>query len=179
MHPLIRNVLLVAVATLALAAPVRAQFALIDDARVIVKYKTASTLLKEGITAEDKPAALAKAMSERTGIAFRAGASVADRTHVLLATGFTSEQLVVRLAADSPLDLEGCGFRGVATVTEQAAEGAQPAAEHAHLGCDEWRHVAAAALVAIELELEALVRRQVIPTLRELDEIRHGCLPEY
>ena len=46
MHPLIRNVLLVAVAAvaaLALAAPVRAQFALIDDARVIVKYKTASS----------------------------------------------------------------------------------------------------------------------------------------
>jgi serine protease len=104
MHPLIRNVLLVAVATLGLAAPVRAQFALIDDARVIVKYKTASTLLKEGIAAEDKPAALAKAMSERTGIAFRAGASVADRTHVLLATGFTSEQIVARLAADSDVE---------------------------------------------------------------------------
>src|SRR6476620_1564984 len=104
MHPLIRNVLLLAVATLALAAPVRAQFALIDDARVIVKYKAASTLLKEGIAAEEKPAALAKAVSERTGIAFRAGASVADRTHVLLATGFTSEQLVARLAADSDVE---------------------------------------------------------------------------
>ena len=104
MHPPIRNVLLVAVATLALAAPVRAQFALIDDARVIVKYKAASTLLKESIAAEEKPAALAKAMSERTGIAFRAGASVADRTHVLFATGFTSEQLAARLAADSDVE---------------------------------------------------------------------------
>ena len=96
--------LLAAVATLPHGSLARAQIAPGDDGRVIVKYKAASTLLKEAIPPEQKPAALAKAMSDRTGLALRAGASVADGTHVLLAKGISSEALAARLAADGDVE---------------------------------------------------------------------------
>jgi len=76
-----------------------------DSARIIIKYKADSEVLrKEGVSAEAKRAEQAKALSARTGLALRAGADVSERSHVLLANGMTSEELAERLAAESDIE---------------------------------------------------------------------------
>jgi len=99
-----RNALLIALATLAIASPAHAETPLVTEARVIVKYKASSTLLKNAMPAEQKSVALAKALSERTGMDLSAGASVSERMHVLQASGVTSEALAARLSADSDVE---------------------------------------------------------------------------
>ena len=74
------------------------------NARVIIKYKTTSPVLKAGVPAEQKPAEQAKAMSARTGLALRAGAAVDDRSHVLFSEGMTSAELAARLAVESDVE---------------------------------------------------------------------------
>ena len=100
----ILDALLIALAMLAIASPVRSQTVRVAEARVIVKYKASSSLLKAAIPAEQKAMALAKAMSQRTGVALRAGPSVSDRMHVLEASGLTSQALAARLAADNDVE---------------------------------------------------------------------------
>ena len=105
-RPLLGPLVPFATAALLLCSQAAAQTAIaIDSARVIVKYKaTSPMLLKEGLSTEQKQAERAKALAARTGLALRAGAAVADRTHVLLASGMTSEQLAERLAAESDVE---------------------------------------------------------------------------
>jgi len=93
-------------ATLPLAPHALAQGATPDaaSARVIVKYKATSTVLKAAVPAGQKAAEQAKALSARTGLALRAGAPVDDRSHVLFAEGMTSAQLAARLAAESDVE---------------------------------------------------------------------------
>ena len=88
---LVRALCVVAAATLPQHTPAQGQTTVVDaSARVIIKYKPTSSLLKAAGSAAEKPAAQAKAMSERTGLALRAGAPVDDRSHVVLAEGITS-----------------------------------------------------------------------------------------
>jgi len=84
-----------------LIAQVAAQTAT-TDARVIVKYKADSTLLrKDSPTAAAQSANQTKALAARTGLKLTAGAVVADRAHVVFGSGMSSEELAARLAAES------------------------------------------------------------------------------
>ena len=78
-----------------------------DDARVIVKYRADSPLLQNEVQAfspEGERAEHARRLGERIGIGLRAGASVGARSHVLHATGMTSEALAQRLAIESDIE---------------------------------------------------------------------------
>ncbi len=86
------------------------------NARVIVKVRADSLLGRMQAlsvtnamtgTAAGTTAQLserAHALGQRMGLALRAGASVADRTQVMFASGMTSEQLAQRLAAESDIE---------------------------------------------------------------------------
>ena len=101
---------LVVVCALVLAAasfPIGAQSDGPADAtaRVIVKYKADSTLLrKQALSATAQHFAQAQALSARVGLALSAGSGVSDRSHVLFASGMTSEQLAQRLAAERDIE---------------------------------------------------------------------------
>ncbi len=88
-------------------------------ARVIVKYKagTASTATSrvQGLSVATANAAAdaataaqragrAQALGQRVGLALRVGADVGERSHVVRASGITSEQLAQRLAADADVE---------------------------------------------------------------------------
>ena len=88
-----------------LAAPAAAQTATVaDEARVIVKYKEDSPLLRRLTLAAGGPPVDAQALGRRLGLLLRAGAEVADRTHVLRAGGMTSRELAARLARESDIE---------------------------------------------------------------------------
>ena len=75
------------------------------DARVIVKYKADSPLLRrETLAAGIQRVSGREALAQRLGMALRAGADVADRTQVLFASGMTSRQLAARLARESDIE---------------------------------------------------------------------------
>ncbi len=75
------------------------------NARVIVKYKADSSLGRmQALSAGGAHTERAQALGQRMGLALRAGASVADRTQVMFASGMTSEQLAQRLAAESDIE---------------------------------------------------------------------------
>ena len=75
------------------------------QARVIVKYKADSTLMRtQALSAATQHTERAQALGQRMGVALRAGAGVADRTQVVFANGMTSEQLAQRLAAESDIE---------------------------------------------------------------------------
>ena len=100
-------VVLLSTALLALpASPSRAQgTAPASDARVIVKYKADSPLLRrETLAAGSQRISGREALAQRLGLALRAGADVADRTQVLLASGMTSRELAARLARESDIE---------------------------------------------------------------------------
>ena len=91
----------------AASLPIRAQTADTGDAtaRVIVKYKSDSSLLrKQALSVSSQHAAQAEALGARVRIALTAGAGVAERAHVLFATGMSSEQLAARLASESDVE---------------------------------------------------------------------------
>jgi serine protease len=74
-------------------------------ARVIVKYKADSPLLRErAMSAQARHALQVEALGSRVGLALRAGAGVAERAHVVFANGITSEQLAKRLEAESDIE---------------------------------------------------------------------------
>ena len=88
-----------------LAAPSAAQTATVaDDARVIVKYKADSPLLRRLALAAEGPRVDAQALGRRLGLLLRAGAEVADRTHVIRAGGMTSRELASRLSRESDVE---------------------------------------------------------------------------
>src|SRR3989440_3899681 len=88
------------------------------------------------------------------------------------------QSLVVRLASDGALNLVG----GVPGVAEPAAEHVARRAQKRPRGSRyrrlEARHVAVAALVAVELELVALVRRKVVIIIDELNHPHCAKPPE-
>ncbi len=88
------------------SAVTQAEEVLVDtEARVIVKYKADSALLREDVpSASARQTLQAQALGKRVGIALRAGAGVADRTQVVFAAGTTSEQLAKRLAAEGDIE---------------------------------------------------------------------------
>src|SRR6266496_918192 len=74
-------------------------------ARVIVKYKADSALVvKAAMSADAQHALQAKALGGRVGLALRAGAGVAERTHVVTAEGITSQQLAQRLSEEPDIE---------------------------------------------------------------------------
>ncbi len=76
-----------------------------DTARVIVKYKADSPLLRlHAMAAPSRHALQAEALGARVGLALRAGAGVAERAHVVFASGITSDQLARRLAAEHDIE---------------------------------------------------------------------------
>jgi len=103
---------LTAVLALALLAPLAAYSQTTTQstggaatARVIVKYKSDSTLLRKQIAAAgERQAAQAQALGARVGLPLRAGNGISDRSQVVFATGMTSEALAARLAAQADVE---------------------------------------------------------------------------
>ena len=90
--------------TYAQTAPVAAA-ASAADARVIVKFKADSSLMRmQALSATGQHTERAQALGQRMGMALRAGAGVAERTQVVFANGMSSEQLAQRLAAESDVE---------------------------------------------------------------------------
>jgi len=74
-------------------------------ARVIVKYRSASALLRAPTAAVgEQHARQARDLGARVGLELRAGAGLAERMQVLLAHGMTSDELARRLAAESDIE---------------------------------------------------------------------------
>ena len=75
------------------------------QARVIVKFKADSPLLrKQMLSAADQHMSQAQTLGQRTGLALRSGAGVADRTQVMFAVGITSVELAARLAQEGDIE---------------------------------------------------------------------------
>ncbi len=105
------RLLLLALAALLPAAPAWAQAD--AEARLIVRFKPqadsvrAKALAARATRAEAREVAQtrATALGMRTGHALRAGISLDDRTHVVMASGLSSAQLAQRLATDPEVEL--------------------------------------------------------------------------
>jgi serine protease len=84
----------------------------IADARVIVKYKSDSTLVRKEALSVNRDAASyaieragrAQSLGARIGRELRAGAGITERSEVVLASGTTSEELARRLSAESDIE---------------------------------------------------------------------------
>jgi serine protease len=76
-----------------------------DTARVIVKLKADSPLLREqALSANAHETRRAQALSQRLGLAMSAGSAVSDRSQVVFASGITSAELAQRLALESDVE---------------------------------------------------------------------------
>jgi len=74
-------------------------------ARVIVKYRADSTLLrKQALSVTGQQTLQASALGNRIGIALDAGRAISDRSHVVIGRGMTSQQLAAQLAAQSDIE---------------------------------------------------------------------------
>jgi serine protease len=74
-------------------------------ARVIVKYRADSTLLrKQALSASGQRTLQASALGNRIGIALDAGRSISPQSHVVFGHGMTSQQLAARIAAESDIE---------------------------------------------------------------------------
>ena len=74
-------------------------------ARVIVKYRADSTLLrKQALSVAGQQALQAAALGNRIGIALDAGRAITERSHVVIGRGMTSQQLAARIAAESDVE---------------------------------------------------------------------------
>jgi serine protease len=109
MRKILLTLVALTAALLAQAAPAATGDA--ANARVIVKYKADSTLGRmqalsatTTTTTAAQRAGQVEAMSRRMGLTLRAGASIAERTHVVFAQGLSSAQLAQRLAADADVE---------------------------------------------------------------------------
>jgi len=98
--------LAVAGATLFGALPLQAPLAQSSTvARVIVKYRAGSTLLrKQALSVAGQQALQASALGNRIGVALTAGRGITERSHVVFARGMTSQQLAARIAAQSDIE---------------------------------------------------------------------------
>src|SRR6202521_4080479 len=76
-----------------------------DPARVIVKLKADSSLLREQVlSATADEIGRAQALGQRLGLAMSAGSMVSDRSQVVFASGITSAELAQRLALESDVE---------------------------------------------------------------------------
>ena len=76
-----------------------------DSARVIVKLRTDSPLMREkAIAARPGEATRAKALGWRIGLALGEGPAVSEHAQVVVATGLTSAQLAEQLARESDVE---------------------------------------------------------------------------
>ena len=76
-----------------------------DPARVIVKLKADSSLLREQVlSATAQEIGRAQALGQRLGLAMSAGSMVSDRIQVVFASGITSAELAQRLALESDVE---------------------------------------------------------------------------
>ncbi len=98
------SVLLAALFTPAAPTSV-AQTQPMQTARVIVKYKADAVLLrKRALAVHDQHARQAQTLGERHGLTLRTGAGLHERSHVVFASGMTSQQLADKLAQDSEVE---------------------------------------------------------------------------
>jgi serine protease len=140
--------LLIALAAALLAAPAWAQSQVQADAeaRVIVRFKPkadsvrakALALRATRFEAREIAQTRATALGMRTGHALRAGLSLDERTHVVMASGLSGAQLMKRLAADPEVEFAVVDLRrkhlavpndplfGGATVNAETVSGGLP-----------------------------------------------------
>ncbi len=104
--PLLTLAVLCAALVAPLSLDLRAQTASASpSARVIVKYKADSRLGRmQALSASAQHTERAFALGQRVGLALHAGAGVADRTQVVLASGMTSEALAQRLGREAEIE---------------------------------------------------------------------------
>ncbi len=93
-------------APIGLHAPLMAQTtpAAPAQARVIVKFKADSPLLRRQALSAPATSERAASLSSRVGLALSAGAAVSERMQVVTATGIGSAELAQRLAAQSDVE---------------------------------------------------------------------------
>lgn len=93
-------------APLSMHAPLMAQTAAATpaQARVIVKFKADSSLLRRQALSATATSERAASLSQRVGMALSAGAAVSDRMQVVTASGIGSAELAQRLAAQSDVE---------------------------------------------------------------------------
>src|SRR6185369_2125247 len=108
-EPSMRKLLIcaaVAVATVVGPLPLQAPSAQSSTiARVIVKYRADSTLLrKQALSVAGQQTLQASALGNRIGVALDAGRAISERSHVVVARGMTSQQLATRIAAESDVE---------------------------------------------------------------------------
>ncbi|MCE4557423.1 S8 family serine peptidase [Roseateles cellulosilyticus] len=104
--------LLTALVAVVLAAPALAQTAAAPEARVIVRFKPQADSVRAKALAlratrgeaRDVAQTRATALGMRTGHALRAGLSLDERTHVVMASGLSGAQLARQLAADPEVE---------------------------------------------------------------------------
>ncbi len=76
-----------------------------NNARVIVKYKADSSLLRtQALSATAQRSSRAQALSQRLGLSMTAGAAIAERVEVMHASGISSAELAQRLANQSDIE---------------------------------------------------------------------------
>ena len=76
-----------------------------DTARVIVKLKADSPLLREqALSATAHEIGRAQALGQRLGLAMSAGSTVSERSQVVFASGITSAELAQRLALEGDVE---------------------------------------------------------------------------
>ncbi len=74
-------------------------------ARVIVKYRADSTLLrKQALSVAGQNQMQASALGQRIGFALETGRGLSERSHVVFGHGLTSQQLAARIAAESDIE---------------------------------------------------------------------------
>jgi len=100
---------LLGIAALALLVPLAAHAAAAasgaSHARVIVKYKADSALLrKQAAGATERQEAQALALGARVGLPMRAGIGIGERTQVVFVSGMSSQALAARLAAEPDIE---------------------------------------------------------------------------
>ena len=75
------------------------------NARVIVKYRTDSDMMKkQAMTATGRRTLQAQALGDRIGVSLTAGAGIDERAHVVTARGLSSAALAARLAAQPDVE---------------------------------------------------------------------------
>ena len=74
------------------------------EARVIVKYRADSVLLRKQALASTPDPGRAERLGQRAGLTLRSGASIAERSHVVLASGMSSQALALRLSQEADIE---------------------------------------------------------------------------
>ena len=91
--------------TIEIQAQTLAAVATNETARVIVKLKDASPLLREqALSATAQQTGRAQALGQRLGLAMTGGPALSERTQVLFANGLSSAELARRLALESDIE---------------------------------------------------------------------------